>query len=180
MGGQLENLAIGDAELVVDEVDAHDQLGDRMLDLDARVHLEKSELTAFVEQVAINQASVHTSCSQYLADEVAAVMNVRKPIRVIPNGIDVPMFDHDDGIDAHDRFGIPRDGITIFFANRIGPLTTWYTTRFDRANRRFDATLQIGDDLVGRFDSTYGFLQEHLVDFVAQFDGELPGGESVH
>lgn len=77
------------------------------------------ELTAFVEQVAINQASAHTSCSRYLADEVAVKMNVRPPIHVIPNGIDVPMFDRDDGIDVYDRFGIPRDGITIFFANRM-------------------------------------------------------------
>ena len=77
------------------------------------------ELTSLVEQIAINQASSHTSCSQYLADEVAAKMNVRSPVHVIPNGIDVPLFDRDDGIDAHDRFGIPRDGVTIFFANRM-------------------------------------------------------------
>jgi len=77
------------------------------------------ELTAFVEQIAINQATIRTSCSQYLADEVMEKMNVSPPVHVIPNGIDVPLFDRDEGIDVHDRFGIPRDGVTIFFANRM-------------------------------------------------------------
>ncbi len=77
------------------------------------------ELTAFVEQIAINQATVRTSCSQFLADEVANKMAVKQPIHVIPNGIDIELFDKDDGIDVHERFGIPRDGITVFFANRM-------------------------------------------------------------
>lgn len=77
------------------------------------------ELTAFVEQIAINQATVRTSCSQFLADEVAAKMAVKPPIHVVPNGIDVELFDKDDGIDVYERFGLPRDGVTVFFANRM-------------------------------------------------------------
>ena len=77
------------------------------------------ELTSFVEQVAINQASARTSCSRYLADEVEAKMNVPPPVHVIPNGIDVPLFDRDEGIDVHDRLGLPKDGVKIFFANRM-------------------------------------------------------------
>lgn len=77
------------------------------------------ELTAFAEQIAINQATIHTSCSKYLADEVAAKMHVTAPIHVIANGIDVELFDRDEGIDVHDKFGIPRDGVTVFFANRM-------------------------------------------------------------
>jgi len=77
------------------------------------------ELTAFAEQVGINQASVLTSCSQFLADEVAARMAERDPIHVIPNGIDVELFDRDEGIDVHARFGLPRDKKLILFANRL-------------------------------------------------------------
>ncbi|GAB4143228.1 MAG: hypothetical protein Fur0037_10780 [Planctomycetota bacterium] len=77
------------------------------------------ELTAFVEQAAINQAAVRTSCSKFLADEVIAKMHVKPPVHVIQNGIDVPMFDRDEGIDVHERFGLPKDKILVFFANRM-------------------------------------------------------------
>lgn len=76
-------------------------------------------LTAFAEQLAINQAAVLTSCSRFLADEVHSKMGERDPIHVVPNGIDVPMFDRDDGIDVHAKFGLPKDKQLIFFANRM-------------------------------------------------------------
>ena len=76
-------------------------------------------LTAFAEQLGINQAAVLTSCSQFLADEVVDKMGERDPIHVIPNGIDVPLFDRDEGIDVHERFGLPKDKKLIFFANRM-------------------------------------------------------------
>jgi glycosyltransferase involved in cell wall biosynthesis len=76
-------------------------------------------LTAFAEQLGINQAAVLTSCSQFLADEVKNKMQERDPIWVIPNGIDVPMFDRDEGIDVHARFSLPKDKKLIFFANRM-------------------------------------------------------------
>ncbi|MCB9885901.1 MAG: glycosyltransferase family 4 protein [Planctomycetes bacterium] len=77
------------------------------------------ELTSFAEQLGINQVEVLTSCSRFLADEVATKMGEQKPIHVVPNGIDVPLFDRDEGIDVHERFGLPRDKQLIFFANRM-------------------------------------------------------------
>ncbi|MEC7724219.1 MAG: glycosyltransferase [Planctomycetota bacterium] len=77
------------------------------------------EVCSFVEQLGINQAEVLTSCSSFLADEVATKMGEQKPIHVIPNGIDVEMFDRDDGIDIYEKFGIPKDKKLIFFANRM-------------------------------------------------------------
>ena len=41
----------GDADLLVDEVDAGDRLGDRMLDLQAGVHLDEIELAVLVEEL---------------------------------------------------------------------------------------------------------------------------------
>ena len=38
--------AVGDPQLLADEVDPRDELGDRMLDLDARVQLEEVERVA--------------------------------------------------------------------------------------------------------------------------------------
>ena len=40
----------GDADLLQHEIDAGDHLGDRMLDLDARVHLDEIELAVLVEE----------------------------------------------------------------------------------------------------------------------------------
>lgn len=79
------------------------------------------ELTAFAEQLGIDGAEVLTSCSRFLADEVRNRMAESRPIHVLPNGIDVGLFDRDEGIDVHARFGLPRDRKIIFFANRMEP-----------------------------------------------------------
>jgi hypothetical protein len=44
-------LAGGDADLLLDDVDAGDHLGHRMLDLDARVHLDEVELAVLVQEL---------------------------------------------------------------------------------------------------------------------------------
>src|SRR5579859_5590391 len=47
----LQPAAGGDADLLLHQVDAADQLGHRMLDLDARVHLDEGELAILVEEL---------------------------------------------------------------------------------------------------------------------------------
>ena len=49
--GEVEGLARGDADLPGDEVEAGDELGDRVLDLEAGVHLEEEELAVLVEEL---------------------------------------------------------------------------------------------------------------------------------
>ena len=44
-------LAGGDADLLLDDVDAGDELGDRVLDLHPRVHLDEVELVVLVEEL---------------------------------------------------------------------------------------------------------------------------------
>ena len=51
-------LAGGDAQLRLDEVDAGDQLGHRVLDLDARVHLDEVELVVLVQELERAGAAV--------------------------------------------------------------------------------------------------------------------------
>jgi glycosyltransferase involved in cell wall biosynthesis len=76
-------------------------------------------LTAFVEQIAIRRAHIRTACSQFLADQTTALMGVPPPVHVVPNGIDLELFDRDEEGDARDRFGLPRDGVVVLFANRL-------------------------------------------------------------
>ena len=46
-----QRLARGDAQLQLDEVEADDHLGDRVLDLQAGVHLEEEELAVLEEEL---------------------------------------------------------------------------------------------------------------------------------
>ena len=50
LGIEIEPLAARDADLPADEIEAGHHLGDRMLDLQPRVHLEEIEAAVLVEQ----------------------------------------------------------------------------------------------------------------------------------
>lgn len=77
------------------------------------------ELTAAVERIAISRARVRTACSRFVAEEVANRMAVPRPIYVIPNGIDLELFDRDDAPGARHPLELPADSVTVFFANRL-------------------------------------------------------------
>ena len=76
-GGQnvVELFAGGDAQLRLDQVDAGDGFGDRMLDLDAGVHLDEVELAVFVHQeldgAGVLVADVGEAAAQGAADLLA-------------------------------------------------------------------------------------------------------------
>lgn len=76
-------------------------------------------LTSLLERVAIRQAHHYTSCSQFLAGQVATRMAVRAPIKVIANGIDLDLFDAEEAIDVRGKYGIAVDEVMIFFAGRM-------------------------------------------------------------
>ncbi len=76
-------------------------------------------LCSLVEKGGMNAAGSFTSCSSFLADEARLKLGVRRSIPVIPNGIDLCLFDGQEDVDFRDRFGLPRDRPIIFFAGRI-------------------------------------------------------------
>jgi len=76
-------------------------------------------MCSWIEQRGINGAHALTSCSQFLSDEVRTKMGVRAPIEVIPNGIDLDLFDHEPLLDVWDKYGIPKNRVTILFAGRL-------------------------------------------------------------
>lgn len=78
-------------------------------------------LCSIVEQAGIRGADAYTSCSQFLADEVRIRMGVRRSVPVIPNGIDLGLFDSAAPVDARTKFAIPRDRPMIFFSGRMEP-----------------------------------------------------------
>ena len=120
-------------------------------------------LTAFAEQLGINQAKVLTSCSKFLADEVASKMGETDPIHVIPNGIDVPLFDRDEGIDVFTKFGLPRDKKIIFFANRMEERKGIHIVQ-----KMVEATLAKYPDIAFAFAGRdlFGFMEKKILPWV--------------
>src|SRR5207237_9730971 len=71
---QLQLAPGGDVDLLLHEVDPGDHLGHRMLDLDARVHLDEEELPVLVQELESAGAPVAdlaTGLDAALADPVA-------------------------------------------------------------------------------------------------------------
>jgi hypothetical protein len=73
--GERERVAGGDAQLLGHEVEAGDGLGDRVLDLEAGVHLEEEELAVLVQEldgagvhVAAGEGDLHRRLAHRLAD----------------------------------------------------------------------------------------------------------------
>lgn len=78
------------------------------------------EVTAFLEQIAVDQAQVRISSSHFLAAEVVNHMNVPTPVHVVANGIDLDLVDRPPTVDVIDRFGLPaRGAVTIMFSSRL-------------------------------------------------------------
>lgn len=77
-------------------------------------------LCSFVEQRGITGATALTSCSRFLAAEVAQKLGVRRPVSVITNGLDLEWFDAtSEQVDVHARYGLPRRPLTIVFTGRM-------------------------------------------------------------
>jgi glycosyltransferase involved in cell wall biosynthesis len=82
------------------------------------------KMCSWLERRAIRNATALTACSRFLACEARSKMGIRTPIHVIPNGIDLELFDRESAgdvkeIDIKEKFGLPRDRLTIFFAGRM-------------------------------------------------------------
>jgi glycosyltransferase involved in cell wall biosynthesis len=71
------------------------------------------------EQIGIRGADLLTACSHFVADEVKDKLGIRRPVQVIPNGIDVDLFDAAEQTDFRREFDLPRDRPVIFFSGRM-------------------------------------------------------------
>jgi len=76
-------------------------------------------LCSWLEQRAIRRATALSSCSQFLAEEVRSKMGINTAISVIPNGIDLDLFDQQERLNVASKYGLPVDKPIIFFAGRM-------------------------------------------------------------
>ena len=76
-------------------------------------------LCSMVEQLGMRRAGAFSACSRFLAQDVRDKLGIRRPIRVVPNGIDLDLFDHAAQVDIRQKFGLPRDRLIILFSGRM-------------------------------------------------------------
>ena len=76
-------------------------------------------ICSWIERLAIRRATTLTSCSRFLANEVREKMDVHEPISVIPNGIDLTLFDQEPVSEISRLYNLPPGKVTILFAGRM-------------------------------------------------------------
>jgi glycosyltransferase involved in cell wall biosynthesis len=114
-----------------------------------------TETTTFFEQIAINQADVRIASSHFLAAEVIKRLRVPPPVHVVRNGIDLELFDKEQGIDVVERFGLPKDAVTILFSSRLEP------------RKGVHMLAEIGREILGRYPNVHFVIAgDDLYDWV--------------
>jgi len=78
-------------------------------------------LCSFLEQLGMRRAMAFSSCSRFLAEEVREKLGITSPIRVIPNGIDLDLFDTTQQVNFRRQFDLSCDRLVIFFSGRMEP-----------------------------------------------------------
>jgi glycosyltransferase involved in cell wall biosynthesis len=112
-------------------------------------------LCSFVEQLGLRRADAYSSCSRFLADEARARLGLRKPIRVIPNGIDLELFDAAEQIDFKRRFDIAGDRPVIFFSGRMEP------------RKGIQLCKEIVASILERYEVSFVFAGEDLFNYMS-------------
>ena len=111
---------------------------------------------SFFEQLGIRGADAFTSCSGFLAEQVKQQLGVRQPIRIIPNGIDLDLFDREEPVDCRRKFGIPDDQVVIFFSGRM------------ERRKGIHLCKDIVASILERFDCTVVFAGQDLFNYMTE------------
>ncbi len=78
-------------------------------------------LCSWLEKIGMWGAQAFSSCSKFLADEAHKKLGIRGPIQVIPNGIDLQLFDTSARVNIRKKFGLSPTRLIIFFSGRMEP-----------------------------------------------------------
>jgi glycogen synthase len=114
-----------------------------------------TRLCSALEAFAIRGATGLTSSSRFLAQAVQQQLQVRAPIEVLHNGIDVDWFDRTEQIDARTHFGIPTDRPMVLFLGRM------------ERRKGIQLCREIVPALLERHDASFVFAGDDLFGHVA-------------
>jgi glycosyltransferase involved in cell wall biosynthesis len=129
-------------------------------------------LCSAVERWSVRAAASFSACSSFLAREARVRLRLRPPIRVIPNGIDVELFDRGPESDLRRELGIPSGRPVVLFSGRMESRKGVHVAKeiAARVMERHDvAFVFAGQDL-------FGYLERTLLPHLAS----LPLRGSVH
>jgi glycosyltransferase involved in cell wall biosynthesis len=73
----------------------------------------------WIENLAIRKATVLSSPSKFLANEVRVRMGVEQHVAFVPNGIDLALFDPEPMAQINRLYGLPEGKVAILFAGRM-------------------------------------------------------------
>jgi glycosyltransferase involved in cell wall biosynthesis len=76
-------------------------------------------ICSLLERFGMHGATAYTTPSSFLAKEAAKTFRIQKPIRVIPYGIDLELFDQQEPADIRRQLGIPKHRPIILFSSRM-------------------------------------------------------------
>jgi glycogen(starch) synthase len=76
-------------------------------------------LCSRIEQLALQRVKVFSCCSQFLAEEARNKLTITRAIHVIPNGIDLELFDAEEEVDVRKHLSLPQNCPIILFSGRM-------------------------------------------------------------
>jgi glycogen synthase len=112
-------------------------------------------LCSRLEQLALQRVQVFSCCSQFLADEARHKLNIRRAIHVIPNGIDVELFDAEEEVDVRRHLSLPPNCPIILFSGRM-------------ENRKgIQLCTEIASSILERFEVAFVFAGRDLFGYMS-------------
>jgi len=110
-------------------------------------------LCSWLERRAIQSGTLLTACSQFLADAAASELDLARSAQVIPNGLDLALFDR-AASEGRCELDLPRDRLTILFAGRM------------ERRKGIHLCPEIAASILERYDVSFVFAGRDLFHFV--------------
>jgi len=112
-------------------------------------------LCSLTEQLGLHGAGHYSACSQFVASEVRQKLHIQRPVPVIPNGIDVDLFDAAPQVDFRRTFDISHERLMILFSGRMEP------------RKGIQFCKEIASSILARYDVAWVFAGQDLFGYMA-------------
>jgi glycosyltransferase involved in cell wall biosynthesis len=124
-------------------------------------------LCSLVERLGMVRASAFSACSQFMARDARDKLGIRRPVKVIPNGIDLDLFDRAAQVDIRRKFDLPRDRLMIFFSGRM------------ERRKGIHLCKEIAASVLKRYEVAFVFAGQDLFNYMANEILPYLGGEKL-